>query len=204
MKVLIADDHVLLAQAIADILERSGELSVDVVSTRQAALDALAEHSYDVLLLDLRMPGMYGLSSVVEIITQWKDTSIVLFTGNLDRKFLDDAMEAGLRGYIPKSMPLKSLEVALRLIHTGLVFVPQVEAEAEHAQSGPAAGESTLTDRELHVLRFASEGATNKEIARLLAVPETQIKMLMRSICFKLPARNRAHASVIARERMLI
>lgn len=204
MKVLIADDHILLAQAIAEILGRSGELSAKVVASRQAALEELAAQPYDVMLLDLRMPGMYGLSSVVEIVTQWKDTSIVLFTGNLDRKFLDDAMEAGLRGYIPKSMPLKSLEVALRLIHTGLVFVPQVDADTEQSHPAQGTGEGTLNDRELHVLRFASEGATNKEIARLLAVPETQVKMLMRSICFKLPARNRAHASVIARERMLI
>jgi two-component system nitrate/nitrite response regulator NarP len=204
MKVLIADDHVLLAQAIADVLQRSDEFSVKVVQSRQAVLEEMSSQSYDVVLLDLRMPGMHGLSSVVEIVKRWSDTNIVLFTGQVDRKFLADAMGAGLRGYIPKSMPLKSLEVALKLIDTGQVFVPQMEATSDEGAERLGNGGGALTDRELHVLRFASEGATNKEIARLLAVPETQIKMIMRSVCAKLPARNRAHASVIARERMLI
>jgi len=204
MKVLIADDHVLLAQAIADVLQRSDEFSVNVVQSRQAVLEEMSSQSYEVVLLDLRMPGMHGLSSVVEIAKRWRETNIVLFTGQVDRKFLADAMDAGLRGYIPKSMPLKSLEVALKLINTGQVFVPHIEIAGDEGPERLGSGGGALTDRELHVLRFASEGATNKEIARILAVPETQVKMIMRSVCSKLPARNRAHASVIARERMLI
>ena len=204
MDVLIADDHALLAQAVADILQQSQDFNVKVVTSRQAAVEELSRQPYDIVLLDLRMPGMHGLSSVGEIVKRGGEASIVLFTGQLDRKFLSDAMDSGVRGYIPKSMPLKSLEVALKLIHTGQVFVPQVDYSSEEGSQRAGSGGSALTDRELHVLRFAAEGATNKEIARMLGVPETQIKMIMRSVCAKLPARNRAHASVIAHERMLI
>lgn len=204
MNVLIADDHALLAQAVADVLEKSPDFSVAVTTSRQAAIEELGRKPYDVVLLDLRMPGMHGLSSVAEVVKRAGEGHVVLFTGQLDRQFLEDSVKLGLSGYIPKTMPLRSLEVALKLIRSGQTFIPHMESAPEAPAGLQRERRDPLTDRELHVLRLAAEGATNKEIGRALAVTETQIKMIMRNVCTKLGARNRAHASVIARERMLI
>ena len=204
MKVLIADDHALLAQAVAHALPEEAGFEVAVTTSRQGAVDELEKTPYDVVLLDLRMPGMHGLSSVAEVVKRAGDGQVVLFTGQLDRQFLDDSIKLGLSGYIPKTMPLKSLQSVLQLIRSGQTFIPHVDGPAEaNAPTTPVKREP-VSDREVHVLRLAADGDTNKEIARALAVTETQVKMIMRNICTKLGARNRAHACIIARERMLI
>ncbi|MDA0924161.1 MAG: response regulator transcription factor [Proteobacteria bacterium] len=204
MKVLIADDHALLAQAVALALREEAGFDVAVTTSRQGAVDELEKSPYDVVLLDLRMPGMHGLSSVAEVVKRAGDGQVVLFTGQLDRQFLDDSIKLGLSGYIPKTMPLKSLQSALQLIRSGQTFIPHIDGPAETDQPTTPVKREPVSDREVHVLRLAADGDTNKEIARALAVTETQVKMIMRNICTKLGARNRAHACIIARERMLI
>lgn len=204
MKVLIADDHALLAQAVAHALREEAGFDVAVTTSRQGAVDELEKSQYDVVLLDLRMPGMHGLSSVAEVVKRAGDGQVVLFTGQLDRQFLDDSIKLGLSGYIPKTMPLKSLESALQLIRSGQTFIPHVDIPVEPSPPAVPVKREPVSDRETHVLRLAADGDTNKEIARALAITETQVKMIMRNICTKLGARNRAHACIIARERMLI
>jgi two-component system, NarL family, nitrate/nitrite response regulator NarL len=201
MKVLVADDHALLAQAISDTLTRSPDFDVNVTCDLPSALEEMEKTTYDVVLLDLRMPGMHGLGSIAEVVDRAGQTNVVLFTGQIDRQLLDDAIKLGLKGYIPKTLPLKSLEIALRLIETGQTFIPHL---ANPADSVPDHKRHPLTDRELHVLRLAADGQTNKEIANEIANTETQVKMIMRNICLKLAARNRAHACMIGRERMMI
>ena len=204
MKVLIADDHALLAQAVAHALREEAGFDVAVTTSRQGAVDELEQSTYDVVLLDLRMPGMHGLSSVAEVVKRAGDGQVVLFTGQLDRQFLDDSIKLGLSGYIPKTMPLKSLESALQLIRSGQTFIPHVEIPVEVGPPTVPVKREPVSDRETHVLRLAADCDTNKEIARALAITETQVKMIMRNICTKLGARNRAHACIIARERMMI
>ena len=204
MKVLIADDHALFAQAVAHALREEAGFDVAVTTSRQGAVDELEQSTYDVVLLDLRMPGMHGLSSVAEVVKRAGDGQVVLFTGQLDRQFLDDSIKLGLSGYIPKTMPLKSLESALQLIRSGQTFIPHVEIPVEVGPPTVPVKREPVSDRETHVLRLAADGDTNKEIARALAITETQVKMIMRNICTKLGARNRAHACIIARERMMI
>jgi two-component system, NarL family, nitrate/nitrite response regulator NarL len=201
MRVLIADDHALLAQAISDTLCRSPDFDISTCYTFQGVLDQLASRSTDVVLLDLRMPGMHGLASISDVVARAGDASVVLFTGQVDRQFVEDAIKMGVKGYIPKTLPLKSLEVALRLIQTGQTFIPHIGSPSSAQNDEKRA---SLTDREMHVLRLAADGETNKEIAREIANTETQVKMIMRNICMKLAARNRAHACMIARERLLI
>lgn len=203
MKILIADDHKLLAQAVGDALERAAQFQVILTSCKSGATRELAQAAFDVILLDLRMPGMAGLSSVEAILKSAGDGHVVLFTGQLDQQFLDDAIELGVKGYISKSMPLKSLEVALRLIKTGQTFIPHGWQQTDHMAGGYKSSEP-LTERELLALRLAADGFINKEIARDLAVSEAQVKLIMRQACQKLSARNRAHACMLARERLLI
>ena len=189
MKILLADDHNLLAEAVGNMLNaQPGNVAI-TTDSYDGILSLLSEHTdVDIVLLDLKMPGMVGLASVKSVIEKSAPAKVVLFTGMVDRHFLHSALELGCKGLIPKTMPLQSLNSVLHLINSGQVFVPM----------------DALTEKELFVLRLAADGLTNKEIARDMGTNEVTIKMHMRSICKKLNARNRAHAAMISRERALI
>ncbi len=201
VRVLLADDHTLIAQAVGAALAKNGAFTVDTVETFPEALAAIRRGTgYDVVLLDLRMPGVKGLDSVKQAVDLSGDARVALFTANADRHVVMRAIEIGVSGVIPKTMALNSLESVLRLILSGQTFLPQ----SVMAASGSGSGESDLTDIELLVLKLAAEGMTNKRIANEANLSEPTVKMHMRSICRKLDAQNRAHAAVIARNNGLI
>jgi|SRR6056297_274019 len=203
MKLIIADDHLLLGQAVEAALTTTNAYTVTLVETLPALLADLAASSFDIVMLDLKMPGMAGLNSVKSVIDAAEGANVVLFTGSVDSRFLSDCVSLGVRGYIPKDMPLRSLDSALQLIQSGQTFIP-LKPEANGAPTASSKDRENLTDRELHILRLAADGMTNKEIARDLSVTDVTVKMHMRNLCRKLGARNRAHAAIISRELMLI
>lgn len=201
-RVLIADDHRMITEAVARLLERSGGFETRVVGTLPEAIQALAgDTPYDLLLLDVRMPGMTGLESVQRVLARAGDTKVVLFSGEADRRFVAGAVDLGVRGLIPKTMPLKALTSALQLVLSGEVFMPA--AGAPPAGSGAPDG-TDLTELEIIILKLASDGATNKEIALHVNLSEVNVKMHMRAICRKLDAKNRTHAAMLARSLAVI
>lgn len=202
MKILLADDHNLLAEAIGNMLNAQPGNEAITTDSYDGILSLLVEHSdIDIVLLDLKMPGMTGISSVKSVIQRAAPAKVVLFTGLVDRHFLHNALELGCKGLIPKTMPLQSLNSVLQLIMSGQTFVPMDTTTPGLDKSG---ADHDLSEKELFVLRLAADGLTNKEIARDMGANEVTVKMHMRSICKKLGARNRAHAAMISRERSLI
>lgn len=200
-RVLLADDHRLIAEAVAALLSSTGDFQVETAETFDEAIAALGgDNVYDIIMLDLRMPGLVGLEGVRRVVDRAKSAQVVLFSAHADRHIMARAIEMGVRGLIPKTMPLQSLVSVLRLIESGQMFVP-----TDYAEDKPALAEKdSLSDTELYVLRLAAAGLTNKHIANDLDQSETTIKMHMRSICRKLGARNRAHAAVIGRDMAII
>ena len=202
LKLVIADDHKLLADAVASTLAKNGEFDVSSCYNLESLLITLGQETFDVVLLDLRMPGMAGLDSVTQVIRAAGDGYVVLFTGQVDHHFLDKALSLGARGLISKTMPLRSLARIVELISSGQVFVP-VGSDFP-GSSNEVAHSHDLNDKEIYVLRLAADGMTNKEIARDMGATEVIVKMHMRAICKKLGARNRAHAAMISRELSLL
>lgn len=203
LKILLADDHNLLAEAIGNMLNALPEYEAITTDSLDGALSVLAaQDDIDLVLLDLKMPGMVGLASVRTVIDKAGNGKVALFTGMVDRHFLNSALEMGCRGLIPKTMPLQSLNSVIQLIMSGQVFVPTGATQSSADKSGGDGAD--LSEKELFVLRLAADGLTNKEIARDMDTSEVTVKMHMRSICKKLGARNRAHAAMISRERALI
>jgi two-component system, NarL family, nitrate/nitrite response regulator NarL len=200
-RILLADDHKLVAEAVGSLLTGTGQFSVDTAETCVEALRLLSENTtYDIVMLDLRMPGLMGMDDIRKVVKQAGAGYVVLFSANADRHTLKRAMEVGVRGLIPKTMPIQSLVSVLRLIESGEIFVPAAVGEVQ----SPDNARLKLSDIELYVLRFAANGMTNKQIASDMDQSETIIKMHMRSICRKLGARNRAHAAVIGRDLAII
>lgn len=202
LKLVIADDHKMLVDAVASMLALDEEFDVTTCYDLENLLKILGQGTFDLVLLDLRMPGMAGLDSVSEVIDAAGDGNVVLFSGQVDRLFLDKAMSLGARGLISKSIHLRSLPTIVKLIISGQVFVPF----GSDFPGGPnrAAKSHGLTENEIYVLGLVSDGMTNKVIARATGSTEVVVKMLMRSICKKLNARNRAHAAIISKELLLL
>lgn len=167
-----------------------------------------AEGPFDVVLLDLNMPGMDGLATIKTIVDANDGGAVVLFSGSVSPVVVMRALEEGARGFIPKSVSLKALENALRLVASGERFVPysffettqETRAKREPAKDAPL----KLNERELKVLYGASVGQSNKEIAHDLSFSEVTVKMHMRSICSKLGAKNRTQAAMIAKQTQII
>ena len=203
-KVLIADDHRMITEAVARLLDRTGAFEAHVVGTLAEAIQELSrDTAFDLVLLDVRMPGMSGLDSVRRVVARAGDAKVALFSGEADRRFVAGAVKLGARGLIPKTMPLKSLVSALHFVLSGEVFLP-AEAPTASTEGAVEPNTESLTELELSILRFAADGMTNKEIALQIDGTEVAVKMHMRAICQKLSARNRTHAAIIARQLTLI
>ncbi len=203
LSVLIADDHEIVGQALAGVLNNETGMRAVTANARLTALEQIAAHgAFDVVLLDIGMPDMNGLESVQELIKANTGGAVVIFSGLVNRDFVASAIQLGARGYIPKTLPLKSLSSAINLIASGQIYIPM-----EFAFVAAAANKGdrlALTAREKGVLVSVSAGKTNKEIAYEIGLSEISIKMTMRSICSKLGAKNRTHAVVLARTAQII
>lgn len=199
MRVLIADDHDLVRETIAAFLQREGISDVMTVPTLADAIKAADETgSFDLVLLDYNMPGMNGLAGLSRMIEANDNRPVALLSGNASRAVADQALQAGAAGFVPKTMPSRSMISAVRFMAAGETFAPF----AAIRQEPPPAG--NLSQRESDVLRGICEGKSNKEIARILDLKEVTIKLYVKTLSRKLNARNRTHAAMIARERNLV
>jgi len=203
--ILVADDHIFLAEAMADSLSLPPRgYTTHITGTHLEAIAALlrSDAAYDLVLLDLHMPGMKGLQSVLEVMAAAKPAKVALISGNADPILVEAAVKKGAIGFIPKTLPLKSFLSVVDLLLSGQVFMP-AELSSNHggAQSQDI---KHLSAREIGCLRLASEGQTNKEIAVGIGSNENMVKMHMRTICRKLGTRNRAHSVIVCKGNGLI
>jgi two-component system nitrate/nitrite response regulator NarP len=203
ISVLIADDHDLVADALGVVLSAEVDFEVKVCGSLPQTLDHLraAPSGFNIIMLDVDMPGMDGLRSVKQVIDAAGSGYVVIFSGTTEDEFVWQAIELGAKGFISKSQAYKSFASTLRLVADGNEFVP-VSMSRRGANTKP--NDFNIDERERNILRSVSEGKTNKTIAIELASTEVAIKMKMRGICAKLDAKNRAHAAMIARQKHLI
>lgn len=202
IKVLIADDHQLVRELISSFLSVQPGFLVSIAESYQDAYTMLHESEpFDIVLLDVQMHGMEGIRNVEVLVREFSVSSIVIFSGVASEQFVHDALKAGAKGYIPKTLPFKSLLNAIRLISSGESFVPSSFVTKDSRED--LAAKFSLSETELGVLRMVCAGMANKEIAREMETTEVTIKMHMRSICKRLGAKNRTQAAVIALREQL-
>jgi DNA-binding NarL/FixJ family response regulator len=201
ISVLIVDDHPLLREGIAAVIEGQPDMQVVAeAGTGQEAIDLFCKHRPDVTLMDLVMPAMDGVEAIVAIRAQHPQARIVILTTyGGDAKALR-ALKAGASGYLLKSLIRTDLLDAIRSVHAGRRSVPR-EVAAELALH---VGEDTLTERELEVLRQVAGGNSNRRAAMHLGISEETVKAHMKNILGKLSANDRTHAVTIALKRGII
>jgi DNA-binding NarL/FixJ family response regulator len=201
MSVLIADDHDIVRDAVAHVVGNELAVPVKTAKDKDTALQAIRDAGpFTVLLLDISMPGMASPTSVEDIVKANAPGAVVVFSGLVDEVFVRQAILNGARGYIPKTLPLKSLGSTLKLIASGQIFVPFSATEPQSVDVQTP----KLSPKEISVLRLLVKGQTNKEIARALDSTEVRVKMHLRSICSRLNAKNRTQAALIAEQSGLI
>ncbi|WP_431877975.1 response regulator [Amycolatopsis sacchari] len=201
IRLLIVDDHPIVRDGLRSLF--SGDPDFVVVGEAGDGAEAVRlarSTEVDVILMDLRMPGMGG----VEAITALRDHParvLVLTTYDTDRDVLP-ALDAGATGYLLKDAPRDELVRAVRAAHAGRsVLAPSVASALIGRVSG---GQEALSPRELEVLRLVADGATNQLAARRLLISETTIKTHLLHIYTKLGVRDRASAVAVAYKRGLL
>jgi DNA-binding NarL/FixJ family response regulator len=200
MRILIADDHQLVRDAIAGVLRQEPDLAVEIAANFSGALAiARREETLDVILLDWMMPGMDGLQGLAVMRAARPGTPVAILSGTAPRSVADAALAAGAAGFLPKTMSTRTLVAALRFMAAGEIYAPMAMLTEREPPAASLAG-AQLTERETEVLRHLCEGLANKEIARRIDLQEVTVKLHVKTLYRKIGARNRTHAAMLAKE----
>ena len=206
MRIIVADDHPLYREAVSlQIMRAFKEAEVDQVSSVDE-LRALAERSaYDLFLMDYHMPGM-SVAAITQLVADFPAIPLAIVSGTSQRAEIRAALQAGARGFLPKTATGEHIAHAVKLLLSGGTSVP-----VELLQPDPpvTVDESSkwlalLTPREQQVLRGVGRGLSNKEIGRELELAEVTIKLHLRGVFRKMNARSRSDAAVMAAKAGLV
>ena len=201
LRIIVADDHPLLRAGVAAVVNAQPDMHVVAqASDGHEAISLYRSHRPDLVLMDLRMPGLGGVDAISIIVSENPDARILVVTTYKGDVEALRALKAGATGYLLKSSVLDDLTVAIRRVASGRKFVPSEVAAglADHAV------DEELTLREIAVLNSVSHGNSNALVARELAISEETVKSHMRGIMSKLDARDRTHAVSIGIRRGII
>jgi len=201
IRILTVDDHPLILEGIASVLSGEEEFTlVAEASNGEEAIQQFRIHRPDVTLVDLQMPGMNGIDTILTLRKEFPlSRFIVLTTYQGDVQALR-ALKAGATGYLLKNMLRKNLLETIRAVHAGRRSIPpEIAAEIADHVAGDA-----LTEREIDVLRSVATGNSNKIIADRMNITEATVKGHMKNILSKLGANDRTHAVTIAIKRGFI
>lgn len=190
IRVVIAEDHNLIREALARMLVESGRIEVaGEASNGTAAVDLTKKHKPDVLLLDVTMPGKDGIQALSELGEMGLPTKVIVLTMHEDEAHGVRAMRAGAAGYVKKSGNLDDLIDAIERVHRGEQVVPaEVEAALSRKRSDHPA--QILSQREFQVMSYLAAGKTNREIATILSISVKTVDTHRGHVLKKLRLRN--------------
>lgn len=205
MRILLVDDHALFREGLKLLLREFTELNRDLaISEASDCAQAAALHGeqFDLILLDLHMPGVAGLDALGAIRTAFESSRTVVLSGEEDPRQVRRAIESGAAGFVPKSSSPKALRHALTLILDNEIYLPPIAlrdfGDAQPPPQAPAPSREQLrvllTDRQIEVLDQAVEGKSNKVIARRLGISEGTVKAHLSSAFRALGVGNRTEA----------
>ena len=212
IRILVADDHLIIRQGLRLILEIEDDFEI-VAEARDGAeaLQLCAEHNPDVVLMDLRMPGMDGLTAIEKLRSSLPGVAVVILTTFNEDELMLRGLRAGARGYLLKDTDRNTLFNTIRAAARGETLVkPDIMARVlSQASSQISAKENSgvaveLTDRENEVLQAVARGERSKEVAIHLGISERTVKAHLASIYSKLGVDSRAAAIAIAAQKGLL
>jgi DNA-binding NarL/FixJ family response regulator len=203
MRVLIADDHDLLRDTLIAFLGAEEGIELGSAATFEEAVQRIKEDApYNLVLLDYKMPGMNGLDGLQQAIALEGGQRVALISGQATKEIAEKALALGAAGFVPKTLPAKSLVNAVRFMAMGEQYAPiDFMTAPDEVEVHPIA--QKLSTREMQVLKGVTAGKSNKEIARDLDLTEPTIKLHMKTLYRKLEVNNRTQAAIVARDAEL-
>jgi two-component system response regulator DevR len=206
VRVVLVDDHGIVRQGIRSILGPDPNfMVVGEAANGPDALKLVREQKPDIVLLDLKLPGMGGLEVCHRIVAEHPDTIVLMLTAFLEPDLVNACLHAGAKGYLLKDA--ERLNLGRQLLQAMEGHSPMdlraVDAMADLV-SGREVSQEELNARELTVLRHIAGGLTNKEIAAELHLSENTVKWYVQEILTKLDVRNRVQAALLAKELHLL
>ena len=198
---LIVDDHEVVREGLRLSLSRSPHIRVIGEAPDGATAVALTERRKpDVVIMDVRMPGMDGLEATKQITEQSPEAAVLIFTAYSERSLLSRGLESGAKGYILKEAPHETLLRAIEKVAGGETYVDPALMPAFFTKDR----EDMLTSREREILRLLADGMSNADVAGKLYISQETVKSHVRHILTKLEADTRTHAVAIALREAII
>lgn len=210
MKILIADDHQLLADALTQLVrENEADAEVMQASSLDDAMDAMArDDKVEIVLLDYDLPGMDGVQGLVRFRGRYPNTPCAVFAGDSDADAASDVLAHGAAGFIPKDLSAPAFFHAIKLIQVGEKFIPaslyenmasrSMAAQRDRQNAAEFIASARLSRREVDVLRCLVQGISNRQIGEELGVEEVTVKLHLRRIYKKIGVTNRTQAVKLA------
>ena len=207
-RVLIADDHPLYRDALRAIVPQAlPNASVSEAGCQSEVIASVtSDAAFDLIVLDLNLPGAAGLSCLRHVRETAPLTPIIVVSGNDEPSTMSDVVMAGATGYVPKSSPRQVLVDAIKVIMNGGTYLPAAavialrRAQTPDTPSSKSPTSNELTSRQMRVLKLLAEGLSNKHIARELQISEITVKAHVSLILQKLGVTNRVQAAMKARK----
>lgn len=201
IRILLVDDHFMVRMGLQGSLNQEPDL--EVVAEAPNAAEAVAawdQHRPDVTLMDGQLPDRHGTVATQEIVSHHPEAKVILLSVNETEEDIYEAVTAGAKSYLPKSVSREELLRAIRRVAAGKTYFPPAIAERiAQRQRRPE-----LTERELDVLRLIALGKANKQIAAELGLAEITVKVHVSRILGKLGAPDRTRATTLALERGIV
>lgn len=201
IRVLTVDDHPVVRNGIAGLVgDQADMVLVGEASNGREAIQQFRTHKPDVTLMDLQMPELNGIDTIIAIRGEFPHARVIVLTTYTGDVQIVRALKAGAQGYLLKNLLHKELLDAIRTVHAGKkILSPELSVEvASHAV------DDSLTPAEVSVLRLIANGNANKQIADRLSISEETVKSRVKNILSKLDANDRTHAVTIALKRGII
>ena len=201
IRVLIVDDHSIVRQGLATIINRDPEMTVIAqAEDGQQAIALFREHQPDVTLMDLRMPQMAGVEAITAICAEFKLARIIVLTTYDSDEDIYRGLQAGAQGFLLKDAKPNELLNAIRTIDRGQKYIPpDVGAKLVQRMSNPE-----LSEREREVLCLTAQGMSNQEISAALSIGESTVKSHINRILSKLGVNDRTQAVIVAVRRGIV
>ena len=205
IRVLLADDHTVLRQGIAQALELQGDITVVAQAANGAeAVSLVAQHHPHVALLDINMPHMDGVEATRRITAGWPQTAVIILTMYRRDNYIFEAIKAGASGYLLKEVELSELVSAVRAVAQGEAVIDaaiagrvMAELRAESMPAQPPV-EEPLSQRDVEILQLLTLGQSNQEIADQLFISEKTVRNRLSMVFRRLHLKNRTEAALYA------
>jgi DNA-binding NarL/FixJ family response regulator len=202
IRLLLVDDHPVVRRGLRGYLELEADFTVvGEAGDGEAALRAIAETSPDVVLLDLKMPGLDGqgvLDRLGSAATTSDGPRVLVLTSATDAERVPNAISAGAAGFVYKDIDPDALASAIRTVHSGQLLLSPVAMRGLMSGNGSSPSAPSLTPRESQVLGLIAKGQTNRQIARALGVSEKTVKTHVTNLLRRIGAADRTQAALWA------